>query len=471
MPIRVRFAPSPTGFLHVGGARTAIFNWLFAKNQGGSFLLRIEDTDPERSKSELSEQIIRTMHWLGMDHDEPVVYQSDHISRYKEISNILVKTGKAYYAFETAEELDRKRKDAEANNIPYNYDRASLKYTADDVNRFLNEDKPYTLRFKVPEGFTEFDDLVHGKTSFNNSEIEDFVILRSDGSSTYQIAVVCDDHDMQITNIIRGDDHLSNTPKQIMLYNALGWAIPVFAHLPMILDEKKKKLSKRRNTVAVEEYKEQGYLAEALFNFLTLLGFAPPENKEILARDELIKLFSFDRVNKKSSVFDNKKLNWLNFEYIKNHSEEYILEAVKEMLYKKNIFLPGDMFLKKIIGLMKPRVEKINDFYDSCKYFYTDPGQFDEKGTAKHWTENIKPVFMEYYEQFKKNTGEIDAVKSDESLRKFCEEKNIKPGQLIHIIRIALTGSTASPGIFELMEVLGKETVIRRIGGFIYNNQ
>lgn len=475
MPIRVRFAPSPTGFLHVGGARTAIFNWLFAENTGGSFLLRIEDTDPGRSKSELSAQIIRTMQWLGMDADEPVVYQSDHISRYKEIAELLVSTAKAYYAFETPEELDVKRKEAEAKKIPYNYDRASLSYSHEQVKTFLSEGKPFAIRFKVPEGITEFDDLVHGKTSFSNSGIEDFVILRSDGSPTYQIAVVCDDHDMNISHIIRGDDHLSNTPKQIMLYNALGWTVPVFAHLPMILDEQKKKLSKRRNTVAVEEYKEQGYLADALFNFLTLLGFAAPpqpspmerEQREILSRDELISLFTFDRVNKKSSVFDTKKLNWLNFEYIKNLNENDLLVMIREMLAKNKINVPGDGYLLKMISLMKPRVEKINDFYETCKYFYSDPENYDGKAAAKHWNDNIKPAFNEYFQFLKNSADEISAINTEEFLRKFCEEKNIKPGSLIHVIRIALTGSTASPGIFELMEVLGKETVVRRIEKFI----
>jgi glutamyl-tRNA synthetase len=330
--IRVRFAPSPTGFLHVGGARTAIFNWLFARNKSGKFLLRIEDTDPERSKSELSVQIIRSMNWLGMEADEPIVYQALNMSRHRDVVEELLKTGKAYYAFETPEELEEKRKEAAHQKVQYKYNRASLHLSKDAVDKLLSEGKPYAVRFKVPEGKTVFEDIVHGETVFNNSEIEDFILMRSDGSPVYQIAVVVDDHDMKISHVIRGDDHLSNTPKQILLYRALGWEVPYFAHLPMILDELKKKLSKRRNPVAVEEYKDKGYMPEALFNFLTLLGFAPEENKEIISRSELIRTFTFERVNKKSAVFDMKKLDWINSELsplMKNQLQNWLLRNSK----------------------------------------------------------------------------------------------------------------------------------------------
>ena len=297
--IRVRFAPSPTGFLHVGGARTAIFNWLFAKNKKGKFLLRIEDTDPERSKSELSEQIIRSMNWLGMTADEPIVYQALNIERHKQVALELLNSGNAYRAFETSEELEEQRKIAQRSKVPFKYNRASLNLSEETISKYLAEGKPYAIRFKVPDGITEFDDIVHGKTSFKNSDIDDFVIMRSDGSPVYMIAVVVDDYDMKISHIIRGDDHLSNTPKQILMYKALGWDVPQFAHLPMILDEEKKKLSKRRNPVSTEEYKDKGYLPEALFNFLTLLGFAPENNAEVLSIEDLIKIFTIERVNKK----------------------------------------------------------------------------------------------------------------------------------------------------------------------------
>jgi len=488
--VRVRFAPSPTGFLHVGGARTAIFNWLFARNKGGKFLLRIEDTDPERSKSELTEQILRSMRWLGMDADEQIVYQALNIERHREIANDLLKKGKAYYAFETPEELEAKRNDAKARKVQYKYDRASLKLSEDTVNQYLSEGKPHSIRFKVLEGITEFEDLVHGKTTFNNSEIDDFIILRSDGSPIYQIAVVVDDHDMNITHVIRGDDHLSNTPKQIMLYDALEWEKPEFAHLPMILDEQKKKLSKRKDPVAVEDYKEKGYLPEALFNFLTLLGFAPPLNTEdkpggnedqssekieIASREDFIKMFTFERVNKKSAVFDKKKLNWINSEYIKHYDENSLTDLVLEDLLKSGIYSPAIAsenrgYVLGVISLMKERVSTINDFTGFGRYFFTEPESYDEKSLAKYLNPETRTIFEQYYsqlEQYESWTAEM----LDENLRSFAETKGIKAAGIIHLIRLSLTGISISPGIFELMVTLGKNRSLSRISKFLTDNQ
>lgn len=467
--VRVRFAPSPTGFLHVGGARTAIFNWLFARNRGGKFLLRIEDTDIERSRSELSEQIIRSLDWLGIKSDEPIVYQASRVERHKEIALKLLEERKAYYAFETPEELEHQRKLAKEKKIPYKYNRESLKLTKETIEKYLKEGKQYAIRFMVPEGKTEFNDIVHGKTTFVNSEIDDFVILRSDGTPVYMIAVVVDDHDMGITHVIRGDDHLTNTPKQIMLYEALGWKIPEFAHLPMIFDESKKKLSKRRNTVSVEEYQKLGYLPEALFNFLTLLGFAPEERKEILSKDELIRGFTFERVNRKSAVFDLKKLNWINSEYIKNSDNAKLRSLVKNYLTSSakisNEIMPDDIYLDKVITLMKGRISTINEIGEFGKYFFKDPITYDEKTLGKYWKDEIKPSFREYIHLLEKQSWTKENLESE--LRKFTEEKNIKASELIHLLRLILTGSYISPGIFELMEVLGKDTVLRRISRFL----
>ncbi len=494
--IRVRFAPSPTGFLHVGGARTAIFNWLYAKNQNGKFLLRIEDTDPERSKSELSEQIIRSMNWLGMLADEPIVYQALNIERHKQVAGELLKTGKAYYAFETSEDLEIQRKASQQKKIPFKYNRASLNLPEETVKKYLIEGKPYTIRFKVPEGKTEFEDIVHGKTSFNNSEIDDFVILRSDGSPVYQIAVVVDDHDMKITHVIRGDDHLSNTPKQILLYNAMDWEVPQFAHLPMILDEEKKKLSKRKNTVSVEEYKDKGYLPDALFNFLTLLGFAPPpslkerggkstngafeggevlapEKIEIINKDELIKAFTFARVNKSSAVFDMKKLNWINGEYIKSTDTDVLIKMIKDS--KTFLGMETDItkikpeYLKNVINLMKERISTLNDLFDYGSYFFTEPVSYDHKGLAKHWNPEIKPIFTQFTKELEK-TENWSAEDLEPILREFAEKKHIKAAQLIHILRLAVTGRTVSPGIFEVMETLEKSIVVNRINIFLHKS-
>lgn len=471
--IRVRFAPSPTGFLHVGGARTAIFNWLFARNKNGKFLLRIEDTDPERSKSELSEQIVRSMQWLGMMPDEPIVYQALNIERHKEVAYELLKSGKAYYAFETAEELDEQRKLAQKNKAVFKYNRASLNLDENTVNKYLSEGKPYAIRFKVPEGKTEFSDIVHGSTTFNNSEIDDFVILRSDGTPVYMIAVVVDDHDMNITHIIRGDDHLSNTPKQILLYKAMGWDVPEFAHLPMILDEEKKKLSKRRSPVGVEDYNYKGYLPEAMFNFLTLLGFGPENNIEIASKEELIRMFTFERVNKSSSVFDMKKLNWINSEYIRRASEGELLSAAKSSKYimENGIELKDfeDNYINSVIRLMKERLNTINDIYDFAGYFFKEPGVYDEKGLSKYWVDEIKPVFTEFASRLESISDWKSGI-IEQNLREFAELKGVKAAALIHILRLSLTGKTVSPGIFEVMVVLGKDGVIKRIFNFLQKN-
>ena len=471
--IRVRFAPSPTGFLHVGGARTAIFNWLFARKNNGKFLLRIEDTDPERSKSELSEQIVRSMHWLGMTEDEPIVYQALNIQRHKDIALELLKNGQAYYAFETPEELDEQRKIAQRSKVPFKYNRASLNLSEETIKKYLDEGKPYAVRFKVPDGVTEFEDIVHGKTVFNNSEIEDFVILRSDGTPVYMIAVVVDDHDMSISHIIRGDDHLSNTPKQVMLYKAMEWEVPLFAHLPMILDEQKKKLSKRRNPVSAEEYKNKGYLPEALFNFLTLLGFAPTDNKEILSIEELINEFTFERVNKKSAVFDMKKLGWINSEYIKTTSSATLLQLIKSSPVASesgiNIQEYTDEYIVRVLELMKERLQTTNEIFEYGDYFFKAPVSYDEKGLAKHWNSDIRPVFAQYSEQLK-GYEFWQEDKIEENLRNFAENMIIKAAQLIHLLRLSLTGRTVSPGIFELMVILGKNESINRIMTFLQKN-
>lgn len=486
--VRVRFAPSPTGFLHVGGARTAIFNWLFARNQKGKFLLRIEDTDPERSRGELSEQILRSMRWLGMDGDEPIVYQALNIERHKEIALELLKRGKAYYAFETTEELEAQRKEANAAKRPFKYNRASLKLDKDTVDKYLAEGKPYAIRFMVPDGVTEFEDIVHGKTTFKNSEIDDFVLLRSDGTPVYQLAVVIDDHDMNITHVIRGDDHLSNTPKQILLYQAMEWEVPQFAHLPMILDEEKKKLSKRRNPVSVEEYKQNGYLPEALFNFLTLLGFAPPllkgtdsapvdssnEKQEIVSLNDLQNMFTFDRVNKKSAVFDMKKLGWINSEYIKKTESAALLPQIKEVIKRLDIpfgeSAENEELIMSVISLMKERVQTVNEFVTYGRYFFEAPDTYDEKGMLKHWTPEIKDHFESY-------SNELAGIESwnaeflEEHLRGFAERIGLKAGQLVHPLRLALTGQTVSPGIFEVMVVLSKNAAISRISTFLAGNK
>ena len=419
------------------------------------------------------------------------MYQSDNLKKYKDMVKFLLENNKAYYSFETPEVNEKKWKD------PRQF-REFLKLTGDEIKQFLSEGKEYAIRFLIPDGITSFEDIVHGKTIFKNSEIDDFILLRSDGSPVYQIAVVVDDHDMRITHVIRGDDHLSNTPKQILLYRALGWDVPVFAHLPLILDEEKKKLSKRRKTVSIEEYRTGGYLQEALFNFLTLLGYAPPDGQEIISQENLIKVFSFDRVNKKSAVFDTNKLKWINSEYIKSMDDENLTDIFIE--WNKNyssgtactkkidlrpeskensieLFIDSmtvqvsKAYLVKVIQLLKNRASTLNDLYQRSKYFFIDPTLYDKEGLDKYWTEDTKKYFLDFFQTLQNYSSTFKPEELEKFLREFSVDKKIKIGIIIHPLRLAMTGNTISPGIFDVMEVLGKEIVLRRIENFFNSNK
>ncbi|HSH44410.1 MAG TPA: glutamate--tRNA ligase, partial [Longimicrobiales bacterium] len=314
---RVRFAPSPTGYLHVGGARTALFNWLFARRHGGAFILRIEDTDRERSSDAMTEAILDGMRWLGLDWDEGPYHQADGADRHRRDALRLLEEGKAYRCFCSPEVLEEKRREAESAGGGYRYDRhCDLHVSREESDRRAEAGEPYTVRFRVPEGRTVFRDEVHDRTEFDNAEIEDFIVLRTDGTPIYNLAVVSDDHEMGVTHVIRGDDHLSNTPKQVMLYEALGWDVPTFAHVPMILGADGKRLSKRHGATAVGQYREQGILAPALVNFLALLGWSPGDDTEIMSMEDLTRRFSLEGIHRKSGIFDPEKLEWMNGQYM-----------------------------------------------------------------------------------------------------------------------------------------------------------
>ena len=329
MSVRVRFAPSPTGYLHVGGARTALFNWLFARGRAGTFILRIEDTDVERSRVEMTAAILDGMKWLGLEWDEGPYYQSQRRDLHRSTVRELRDRGKAYPCFCDPAELQSRRHEAEKSGQTWRYDRTCLRLTAEEARTRSAAGETPCTRFQVPEGVTSWDNRVHGLTSFSNDTLEDFVLARSDGTPTYHLSVVSDDIDMGITDVIRGDDHISNTPKQILLYRALGKEPPAFAHLPLILGPDKKRLSKRHGAVAVTEYREAGFLPEALFNFLALLGWSPGDDREYLPRQELVRLFSFEGVGKKGAVFDEQKLEWLNGQYINALPAGAIREAIR----------------------------------------------------------------------------------------------------------------------------------------------
>lgn len=459
--VRVRFAPSPTGYLHVGGARTGIFNWLYARATGGKFLVRIEDTDPERSRGELSQVILDSLHWLGIESDEPIVYQSDHFERFTQVAMELVEKGAAYLDFTTKDELDAMRQASQDRKEPAFRFKADLEQVRATAPARLKAGDPYAVRFAAPPEGIEWNDLVHGSVKYDGSELEDFVLLRSDGSPTYHLSVVCDDHDMGMTHVIRGDDHISNTPKQIAIYKAMGWPVPEFGHVPLILGPDKKRLSKRTGATSVGEFQAKGYLPDALFNFLTLLGWSPGKgDREIFSRDELIEVFSTAGIQPKSAVFDEAKLEWMNGEHLRALDDEAALEYL--MNAQGDLGISED-YLRKLLPLVRPRMRLPVDLFEGQRYFFTDPDTYDEKGVKKHLGDQASIELLKEYTELLAAASDFTPESLEAQLREFAEAKNVKAAAIIHGVRLSLTGKTVSPGIFEVMEVLGQDTVLRRL--------
>lgn len=456
----VRFAPSPTGHLHVGGARTAIFNWLFARHEGGTFHLRIEDTDRARSSDEMTRAIFEGLTWLGIDWDGEPWIQSEHIEHHREECLRLEREGRAYWCWCTPDELAARRAEATDEGTEYRYDRQCLRLSEAERSRRLATDAPRVLRFRVPEGVTTFYDIVHESTEFQNAEIDDFIILRSDGTPVYQVAVVVDDHDMGVTHVIRGDDHLSNTPKQILLYQAFGYDVPMFGHVPLILGADKKRLSKRHGATSVVEYQSQGFLPEAMFNFLVLLGWSPGNDLEIMTRDEMVEQFDATRLLKKSSVFDEEKLRWMNGMHIRLLPEDELLRRVHRH-QPEWIGEVDDAWLVHVVRLMQERMVFLADVFEKGWYFFRDPDAYDEQVVAKQWkpgtAEHVR-VLREAFAVCEFTEAELERV-----VREHAEREGVGAGKVIHPLRLALTGAGASPGLFEMMVVLGRETCLRRL--------
>lgn len=459
---RVRFAPSPTGQLHLGGARTALFNWLFARKFGGKFLLRIEDTDKLRSKQEFTDQICDSLKWLGLDWDEEIVYQSTRIDLYKSAIALLLEKGNAYRCFCSKEKIAEERKQAEMSGGGYYYSGTCRDLSQKIVQANIKNGKPFSVRIAVPEGCTEFDDSIYGNIRVNNKEIDDFIIARSDGSPVYNLVVAIDDNDMEITNIIRGEDHISNTAKQLLIYKALNYPIPEFAHLPMILGPDKKRLSKRHGATGVQEYRDQGYLASTLINYLALLGWNPGTEQEIFSPDELIKQFSIERVQKKSAVFDEKKLQWMSGQHIYKKSASAILNSIRfnDPDWRKS---DDEHYVLKVIELMKERVKSLRDMQEMTEMFFDDPNNYDEKAVKKKWKDN---TINDLIAKFEKSLDKIelwDAEQIEIALRSLAEHENISAGKIIHPTRLALSGIGSGPSLFDMMELLGKEVCLRRL--------
>ena len=463
---RVRFAPSPTGYLHVGGARTALFNWLFARHFGGVFILRIEDTDFERSSEDMVQGILDGMRWLGLAWDEGPFFQSQRLPLYQSTAERLRQSGHAYYCFCTREELEQRRMEAGAAGKPPMYDQRCRAIDPGVAYQRRQAGESCALRFAVPEGgVTAFEDAVFGRVEFANAELEDFVLLRSDGVPTYHLSVVADDLDMRLTHIIRGADHISNTPKQVLQYQALGQPLPVFAHLPLILGPDKSRLSKRHGATSVLAYQDMGIVPEAMRNFLGLLGWTPANaGKEIFSSEELIELFSLSGIARSNAVFDNDKLAWFNTEWIRRYSPQELLPLI-EQEWAKSGFRPDRTSAEILaaIALLQPRARSLKDFSGAFRGYFSDSYEYDTAAVTKFLPdENTRALLVELGDRYQ-TLAEFTEPAAEQLLRAFAEEKGVKAGALINGARVALTGQGVAPSLFAVMAALGKDRVSRRL--------
>jgi glutamyl-tRNA synthetase len=453
--IRTRFAPSPTGFLHIGGARTALFNWLFTRRLGGAFVLRIEDTDQVRSTDESTRAILDAMNWLGLNWDEGPYFQAERVALHRQMVEKLIDEGKAYYCDCTPEELDASRKKALAEG-------RKPKYDGKCRNRGLKKSTNTVVRFRCPEtGVTVVHDLIKGAISFSNDELDDLIIERSDGYPTYNFAVVVDDAQMGITHVIRGDDHVNNTPKQILLYEALGCDLPLFGHVPMILGADKARLSKRHGATSVMAYRDMGFLPEALVNYLVRLGWSHGD-QEIFTTEELVREFSLEAVGKSPAVFNPEKLLWLNQHYIKNYPQEKLLEAVTPFWTDKGFDLADDVFVRRAMENLRTRSRTILELADSGSFFFKDEVDYEAEAANKFLTAE----YLGHLEAVVENLPGLPDYTKDGIelfLRTLAEERGTKLKWLAQALRVALTGKTVSPGIDEVMATIGKGRVINKV--------
>ena len=452
--MKLRFAPSPTGYLHVGGARTAIFNLLHARRHGGTMLLRIEDTDVERSRQHHAEQIVSSLGWLGVEWDEGPIYQSDRLPRYRQRAEELVAAGRAYRCYCTVEELDAERLAAERAGVAYRYSGRCRSVTAGAG--------PYVIRFKVEAGPIGFHDLIRGDVRFEGELIDDFVLLRSDGYPTYHLSVVVDDIDMEITHVARGDDHLSNTPKHILLFRAFSAEPPAFAHLPLILGSDRKRLSKRTGATSVEEYRDIGILPEALFNFLTLLGWSPGGDRELFTKEEAAALFDLSDVNKAPAVFDVEKLLWMNGQYLMRTPTEKVYEYLAPFLPDA----PPLHEMRAILELHKPRARTLRELADQVRlYLVADSNvPYEAEAVRKHLKDDddVRERLRELRNALA-SVEPFDVPSTEQALRSLAERIGVSAAKMIHPLRLALTGRSSSPPIFDVAVLLGRQRTLRRL--------
>jgi glutamyl-tRNA synthetase len=459
----VRFAPSPTGFLHVGGARTALYNLLFARREKGTYILRIEDTDVERSRDELSGQILSALEWLGLEHDEGPYYQSQRADLYRASAERLIAEGKAYRAFETPEELEAERKKAEAEGRSYRYSGTGREVSPEESDRRARAGEKHVVRLRMPAESIVVDDLVRGKVEFPADALDDFVLVRSDGHPLYHFCVCVDDSEMRITHVLRGDDHLANTPKHVALFRALGAPVPAFAHLGMILGTDRKKLSKRYGAAAVEEWREKGIFPEALVNFLALLGWSPGDDREILSREEMEREFSLDRVGASPSVFDPEKLLWINSQHMARMPAEELLKRAEQHAPRG---VPDKDAALAAIELHRTRARTVIEMGRALSMYAEDPEEYDEDGLRKNVRPETAGELLRLIEKFE-SVRAWTAADLDAALRELASEMKIQPSRLIHPTRLALTGVTVGAPLFDVVALLGKETALRRMRKFV----
>lgn len=479
MNVRVRFAPSPTGFLHVGGLRTALYNYLFARRHGGTMILRIEDTDRSRYVENAVENLIESLKWSGVEFDEGPVYggefgpyfQSERLDIYREHIKILLDNGSAYYAFDTPEEIDALRESQQKAGLDPKYDRTKMKnqftLSEEDSQKLIASGEQCVIRLKVADDDeVRFNDVIRGEIVVNTRDLDDQVLIKSDGFPTYHLANVVDDHLMEITHVIRGEEWLPSTPKHVLLYKAFGWQMPYFAHLPLLLNKDKSKLSKRQGSVAVEDFRSQGYLKEAFVNFVALLGFNPTGDREVYDITELIELFNLEKVNKSGAVFDTAKLTWFNAHYVRHLPLDSLADRLLPILESKNIQGFTRDYLEKVIDLMRERVEFLREIPEFAPYMFSNTFDIDPEYKAKCWKDELRP-FIEDLLDIYRNSPSFDHAALHDVTMKYLEEKVLKLKVVIHPLRLMITGKSAGAGMFETMEVLGRERVVSRMEEFL----
>ncbi|MDH7492994.1 MAG: glutamate--tRNA ligase [Candidatus Saccharicenans sp.] len=465
---RVRFAPSPTGHLHVGALRTALFNWLFARHHFGTFVLRIEDTDVARSSEEMSRSILEALRWVGLDWDEGPIYQSQRFEVYRQAARSLVDKGLAYYCFCSPEEIERRRQESQTRGEHWKYDRRCLNLSEEERRSRREQGQPAAIRFLVPEGVTEFEDLVHGPISVENKNLEDFVLLRGDGFPTYHLSVVVDDIDTRITHVIRGDDHISNTPKQILLYRAFGQPVPQFGHLPLILGPDRKKLSKRHGDTSVLNFRDKGYLPLAFFNFMAQLSWSPGPEEKIYTIEEMVREFSLDRISKGSPVFDLNKLEWLNSRLINEMPTAELLSHLRPWLERVGVWTEELMtsrkeWLEKVINLTRSRSRTLADLRAMVVPFLSDSFTYDREAVHKHLLNSELDRWLALLADDFRRLENFSAQEIERVLRERAEREGIKAATLIHALRVLVLGRAVSPGLFEVLELVGREKTLARM--------